>query len=213
MDVKATITGSDGFGALGKAIGEELQSSGKRVPYICGIESASVEELKAFCASLATYGGAAMFHMEGITPEAGGVQRPVESIQITASAMDRAASEMSDSNLEGVDFFTLGCPHLTIGEIARLAELLKGKRVRGEFWVTTARPTKQISDQMGFTQTIEASGAKFATDTCCVVAPIRGRFKIMATDSAKACYYAASKNGFKTVFLPFEEVVRAATRE
>jgi predicted aconitase len=58
---------------------------------------------------------------------------------------------------------------------------------------------------------IESAGAKFAADTCCVVAPIEGRFKAMATDSAKACYYGASKNKFKTVIMPFDEVVRIAT--
>jgi predicted aconitase len=47
-------------------------------------------------------------------------------------------------------------------------------------------------------------------DTCCVVAPIRGRFRILATDSAKACYYARAKNQFKTRLLDFDGVVEAA---
>ncbi len=66
---------------------------------------------------------------------------------------------------------------------------------------------------MGYTAVIEASGAKFAVDTCCVVAPIKGRFQALVTDSAKACYYAASKNRFKTIFLPFDQVVFAALGE
>jgi predicted aconitase len=45
-----------------------------------------------------------------------------------------------------------------------------------------------------------------------VVAPIKGRFKAMVTDSAKACYYAAAKNGFKTRFLPFDEVIEEALK-
>ena len=45
---------------------------------------------------------------------------------------------------------------------------------------------------------------------CCVVAPIQGRFKVLATDSAKACYYAYAKNKFKTVFKSFDEVVAEA---
>jgi predicted aconitase len=67
-----------------------------------------------------------------------------------------------------------------------------------------------MADMMGYTAVIEAAGAKFAADTCCVVAPIEGRFLMMVTDSAKACYYAASKNRFKTVLKPFEEVVLSA---
>ena len=81
-----------------------------------------------------------------------------------------------------------------------------------EFWITTARPIKRLADQLGYTRIIELAGAKFATDTCCVVAPIRGRFKSMATDSAKACYYASAKNKFNTVFLPFDEVVELALK-
>ena len=91
-------------------------------------------------------------------------------------------------------------------------ELLEGRQVKKEFWITTARPTKQIADMMGYTRVIKASGARFAADTCCVVAPIKGRFHALATDSAKACYYAYGKNNFKTVFLPFDEVVRQATQ-
>jgi predicted aconitase len=46
-----------------------------------------------------------------------------------------------------------------------------------------------------------------------VVAPIKGRFAALATDSAKACYYAAAKNKFKTWYGSLEEVVRVATEE
>jgi predicted aconitase len=99
---------------------------------------------------------------------------------------------------------------LSIHEIEHISRLLDGKQVKKEFWITTARTTKQIADRLGYTSIIEAAGAKFAADTCCVVAPIQGRFSVMATDSAKACYYASAKNKFKTVFLPFEDVVKQA---
>ena len=69
-----------------------------------------------------------------------------------------------------------------------------------------------MADRMGYTATIEKAGAKFATDTCCVVAPIKGRFTALATDSAKACYYAAGKNKFKTRILEFDAVIEEACR-
>ena len=71
VDVNARLTEGGDFGALGKALGQKLEAlSSKPVPYLRGVAQASGDQLKAFCASLATYGGAAMFHMEGITPEA-----------------------------------------------------------------------------------------------------------------------------------------------
>jgi predicted aconitase len=209
--VEARLEGTLAFGALGKTIGESLQAARlKPVPYIQGLAGASLEELKSFSASLATYGGAALFHMQGITPEAALFAPPEESMVVDQAGLDRAIASLNDAAPGEVDFVSLGCPHLSIREIARLAHLLEGKRVAREFWITTARPTKDIADRMGYTQIIEASGAKFAADTCCVVAPIKGRFKALATDSAKACYYAYAKNEFKTVFLPFDEVVSRA---
>lgn len=208
--VEAPVTENDQFGALGKATGEALQSGGFGVPYITGVERASVENLKSLCASLATYGGLALFHMPGITPEAAAAALPGDEMAVSQDDLDGALRSMNDALDEEVDFVSLGCPHLSIREIARVAELLEGRQVTKEFWITTARPTKQIADRLGYTEIIEAAGAKFAADTCCVVAPIKGRFHAMATDSAKACYYAYAKNGFKTVLMPFDLVVEAA---
>ena len=56
-------------------------------------------------------------------------------------------------------------------------------------------------------------GGVSAADTCCVVAPIKGRFTALVTDIAKACYYAAAKNHFQTILKPFNEVVFAARGE
>jgi predicted aconitase len=205
--------GTHHFGALGKVIGNKLEGeTHKQVPTIAGIPQASVEALKSFCASIATYGGVGLFHMQGITPEAAQMTPPESVIAISWSEVLTEIDAMSDANPEDVDFVSLGCPHLSIKEIARIAELLEGRQVKKEFWITTARPTKQIADMMSYTRVIEASGAKFAADTCGVVAPIKGRFHALATDSAKACYYAYGKNNFKTVFLPFDEVVRQATQ-
>jgi predicted aconitase len=232
VEVEAQLSGSFAFGALGRAVGEKLEAAGAQkasflrategsgdshlqgdchlVPFLRGVEQASLEELKALCASLATYGGAAMFHMEGITPEAGSYAPPGERLRVTQTDLDAAGEAMNDAASEEVDFVSLGCPHLSLAEVARIAELLQGRRVVKEFWITTARPTKQAADWLGYTRVIEESGAKFAVDTCCVVAPIRGRFHALATDSAKACYYAYAKNQLKTVFKPFDEVVLEA---
>jgi predicted aconitase len=211
VEVRTPLVSTLHFGALGKAVGDKLQALGNfRVPYITGISRASLEELKSFSASIATFGGVALFHMQSLTPEANHYSHPEETLIITESDLEASKAELSDAAPQEVDFVSLGCPHLSILEIARIAELLEGKKVAKEFWITTARPTKHIADRMGYTKVIEESGAKFATDTCCVVAPIKGRFHALATDSAKACYYAYAKNSFKTAFLPFDEVVMTA---
>ena len=211
VQVKASLTENPDFGALGKAIGDRIQSqSGYRVPLISGVSEANLENLKSLCASIATYGGVALFHIPGITPEASAYPPPSESFTLTDEDLQYAKQELNTASSEEVDFVSLGCPHLSLREIQRIAELLNGKQVTKEFWITTSRPVKGMADRMGYTEIIETAGAKFATDTCCVVAPIKGRFTALVTDSAKACYYAYAKNNFKTRLLPFDEVVREA---
>ena len=207
------LEGTSSFGALGKLIGEQIEKiPGKPIPYLKGIDRASLEELKSFCASLATFGGLGMFHIEGITPEAGLVKLPDSRLEVDRQSLALARESMVDETVEEVDFVSLGCPHLSLPELAHLANLLKGKKVKKTFWITTARPIKQMADRMGYTQTIEESGAVIAADTCCVVAPIRSKFRVMATDSAKACYYAYAKNKFKTRLMAFDQVVAEALR-
>ncbi|MFA5364640.1 MAG: aconitase X, partial [Candidatus Bathyarchaeia archaeon] len=84
------------------------------------------------------------------------------------------------------------CPHASIKEIAAIADMLKDQKIssKTEFWVATARTTKQLSDMRGYTAVIENAGGKFACDTCMAVAPLKGRFKAIATTSAKGCYYS-----------------------
>jgi predicted aconitase len=193
------------FGALGKVIGDKV---GSKIVYIKGISKASVEELKSLCASIATYGGTPMFHMDKITPESKSTSVPRETITIEKADITNAIDDLTDDS--EVDFVSIGCPHCSIKEIAQISKLLKGKTVKKELWITTARPVKGIADRMGYSKIIESSGAKFACDTCCVVAPIKGRFKTLCTDSAKGCFYARGKNKFNTQLHSIEECIEAA---
>ncbi|MCX6802364.1 MAG: aconitase X catalytic domain-containing protein [Candidatus Diapherotrites archaeon] len=203
--VKAKIDSVPKFGAMGRVIGEKI---GNKIPLIEGIQSASLEELKSLSAAIATYGGTAMFHMKGITPAKTAV--PKKSISIGEKDIAEALGKFDCA--EEIDFVGIGCPHASINEMQKIAELLKGKKVKKEVWVCTARQTKQLADKMGYSKAIEDAGAKIACDTCMAVAPIKGRFKGMITDSAKACYYAAGHNGIKTRIRTVEECVEEAMK-
>lgn len=212
IKINTQIKGTDEFGVLGKIIGDKLVEVEKKIPYIVGIPSATVEELKSFCASVATYGGTALFHMEGITPESNRYPKPSEIVfEINKEDIEKTRSELIDDDIE-IDFVSIGCPHASIHEIAQIASLLEGKKVKKEFWITTARPTKRIADEVGYSKIIEAAGAKFAADTCCVVAPIKGRFKGIMVDSAKACYYGRAKNKFKVKLGTIKDCIEEAIK-
>jgi predicted aconitase len=159
------------------------------------------------CASIATYGGTALFHTHDATYHQ--KETPAETLTITRADIDGALRALNDETAE-VDFVALGCPHCTLDEIKRIADLLEGRKVTREFWICTARQTMKEAEKIGYAQKIRTAGAKFACDTCMAVAPLKGRFRVLATDSAKACYYGRGTNDFKTRIGSVEECVNAA---
>ncbi len=206
VKVKATMSDITDFGALGLVIGKKI---GNTTPLIMGIEKATVDELKSFGASLATYGGQGIYHIKGITPNK--TITPKKSVTVNQKEINEAKKFLNDESK--VDIVSVGCPHCSLNEIQEISELLKGKKVTKEFWVCVARPIKTIADQMGYSKIIEDAGAKFACDTCMAVAPLKGRFKCLATNSAKAVYYGRGKNDFKTIYKPLKELVKLAVKK
>jgi predicted aconitase len=194
------------FGALGNLLGNIAKG---RIPLILGINNAAVEDLKSFSASFVTYGGAPMFHMDGITPNKTTV--PAEKVIITENDIENAIKQMTDN--AHPDFVFVGCPHCSLDEIRKISEILKGKHVAIELWIGVARPVKNQAETLGYVKIIEDAGAKFACDTCHVVSPLKGRFSCLLTDSAKGVYYGRGKNSFKTVFANTEDCIRMALRD
>lgn len=207
VQVKAKLKKLSDWGALGYAIGKKAEN---KIPYITGIKSAELDELKSFCASTVTYGTKPLFYMKGITPGAEKQKKPKETVIIEEADLKNAYDNINDDVSE-IDFVCVGCPHCSIKEIQEIADLIKGKKVKEgvELWVATSRTAKQLADKRGYTATIEAAGGKFACDTCMAVAPLKGRFKALATTSAKGCFYSR-QNLMKTKMGSMKECVQSA---
>ncbi len=204
VNVKAMLDKPMKFGALGYVVGKVLKG---RVPLFRGIPKASEDELKSLSASIVTYGGAPLFHIEGITPEK--VDIPPETMEVTEDDIKKGIGELNDT--DDAEFIFIGCPHCSIEELRAIAGFLKGKTVKKELWIGVARPIKKKADSEGISTIIEESGAKFACDTCHVVAPLKGRFRTIATNSAKGVFYGRGRNNFRTVFRDMEGCLRMAT--
>lgn len=207
VQVNTPMTKLSDWGALGYAIGKKAEN---KISYITGIKNASLDELKSFGASLVTYGAKPLFYMKDVTPSWEALQQPIETVTIEQSDIKAAYDHINDDVSE-IDFVCVGCPHCSIKEIQEIAELIKGKKVKEdtELWVATSRTAKQLSDKRGYTAVIEAAGGKFACDTCMAVAPLKGRFKALATTSAKGCFYSR-QNLMKTKMGSMKECVQAA---
>jgi hypothetical protein len=208
VDVEAPLESSEDFSAMGYFVGKVARDG---IPCFRGVRRASLEELKTLSAALASSGGVAMFHIAGLTPESDRSTGSVESLTFTPKNLAETRALLND---EGVpDFISVGCPHCSLTEMAILARLLHGQKVRRDFWICCSQQVKRQSDKAGYTKLIEGSGAKIATDTCMVVAPIEDLgYTVVATNSAKACHYLRN-SGLRVRFLSMEGCVREATRE
>jgi predicted aconitase len=207
IQVNAQLSKLSDWGALGYAIGKKAEN---KIPYITGIKKAELDELKSFCASVVTYGAKPLFYIKGITPGAELQTQPTNTVTIEDTDLKNAYDNIND-DVSDIDFVCVGCPHCSIKEIQEIAELIRGKKVKDgvELWVATSRTSKQLSDKRGYTAIIEAAGGKFACDTCMAVAPLKGRFKALATTSAKGCFYSR-QNLMKTKMGSMKECVEAA---
>ncbi len=208
VDVKVNLKKLSDWGALGYCIGKKAEN---KIPFITGIKNASLDELKSFCASIVTYGSKPLFYIENITPKSEKQKIPKEKITINEQDLKEAYKNINDDVSE-IDFVCIGCPHCSINEISEVAEFLRNKKISSkvEFWVATSGPIKQLADTKGYTKIIEDAGGKFARDTCLAVAPLKGRFKSVATTSAKGCFYSRGSNDMKTKLGSIEECVDAA---
>jgi len=207
IQINADLPKLSDWGALGYVIGRKAEN---KIPYITGIKTADLDKLKSFCASVVTYGAKPLFYIKGVTPGAEQQIQPEQSCIIEQADLKGAYDAINDQ-VSDIDFVCVGCPHCSIKEIQEIAELIRDKKVKDgtELWVATSRTAKQLADKRGYTATIEEAGGKFACDTCMAVAPLKGRFKALATTSAKGCFYSR-QNLMKTKMGSMKECVEAA---
>ena len=201
------------FGALGYWVGKQIMDG---VPYFqlgqSGRQSKPrQEQLMALGAAMAASGAVALYHVEGVTPEAGQALLVRAKLPaLTVQDLTEAYYELN-SALDEVDFVSIGCPHSTLGDIERVAAMLDGKQVRATLWVTTSRHVRAVARKHGWVAQIEAAGGKVFADTCLVVAPVEEMgFRAMATNSAKAAFYGPAHSGLQRRFGTTEQCVAAA---
>ncbi len=207
--VDAHPGGARDWGLLGMLVG---QASEGQVPLleVAGARP-DLESLKALCAALPTYGGSPLFHLVGVTPEASRYPAPREVEIIDEALLEGAREQTAEPAPAGApDLVCLGCPHATLAEVRAAAEQLRGHRVAVDTWICTSRPVKALADELGLTETIESSGALLLCDTCFVVAPLKGRYRYLVTDSAKGRYYASGHGAMDVTLLDASDCLQVA---
>ncbi|MGB9959371.1 MAG: aconitase X catalytic domain-containing protein [Candidatus Bathyarchaeales archaeon] len=196
------------YGALGIFLGKVLED---KIPLIKGLKNPTAEDLKQLGAALGSAGMVNMFHYkEGETKTEGLEKVTVDPKNITETIVELSTAESPPKP----DLVFVGCPHCSLSEIRKIANVVYGKKIRDntEFWVCTSRHIKERAK--GYVHKIEASGAKVITDTCAVVTwTDKLGIKTIMTNSAKTAHYAPTLNKANTILAPLEECLKTALKE
>lgn len=174
--------------------------SGPDIPLILGLEHAhpTTSDLKAFGAAFATTASAAMFHIAGVTPEAHlAMISKVTTPSATIKMMDlqECWSTLNTALDSSVSLVSLGNPHFSLEEFAKLASLCSERKKHHDvqMTITTSRATLEQAEKAGHIRTIQTFGAQVITDTCwCMLGEpvVPEAAKNIMTNSAKYAHYA-----------------------
>lgn len=226
------------YGALGHYIGKQI---GSKVPVIEGIPSdVGLDELRIFCAALATGGAVALAHIVGVTPEAPTVEaafggrEPEKVVVVGKKEMEEGARILDKHGDQEIGLIAIGCPHASIDQVQQYAQFLKGKKVRDDLvlWIMVSQPVRATAERNGWRQIIEEAGAVMTVDTCPQLGTFRdivknrnlatfkefedgtaGDRRVMLTNSAKLAHYVPGQWDVPTYFRETMDCFRFAVGE
>jgi predicted aconitase len=202
--------------AVGHTIGRRC---GGLIPAIVGLPPGmSEDDLKALGAAAASSGAVALFHVVGVTPEAPDLEtacrglNPELRLQLTAEDLREAARSLS-SVADGarLSAVSLGTPHFSIDQFARLMPLLDGARPVVDIFVNCSRATLDEVRKRGWEEPLRAARVTLVADTCVYVSALMkpGVGAIM-TNSGKCAYYAPGNLGVEVAYGSLAECVASA---
>lgn len=212
VNVRCPVRSDADLGVLGYLVGQKVKNG---VPYFRFWDWNPGElgqgGLKALGAAMAASGAVALYHVEGITPEASNQDlRSSGSESLEVDDLSPGYTALNGPEQE-VDLVSLGCPHASLVEIERIADYVDGKCLKATLWITTARATRAAAKAAGLVARIEVAGGRVVADTCMVVAPVGDLgYHTLATNSAKMAFYTPSHSGLSVRFGTLEQCLEAA---
>lgn len=186
IKVDANLIYNSDLSALGYHVGKQVKN---KIPYFTGIKNANTDQLKALGAAMAASGAVALYHVEGLTPEADLVKKKsLETITVGKSEIKETYDKLNTG--KNPDIVIFGCPHASLREISALADRLEGKHLKKPVWICTSRMVKEAAERMGYNEIIAKAGGSIVADTCMVVSPIEKMgYKTTGVNSGKAANY------------------------
>lgn len=193
IDLKE-LCGAD-FGAISFHAGEMIGDD--RVPVYDGFpKNTSATQVK-YMQPLIAHSSSTLFHLVGVTPEAPtleaafGGDKPEDKITIGKAEIKESYEKFNTTSEDKVDMVGIGCPHCTLEEIQKIAQLLDNRKVNKDvrLIIGTSGAIRSLAEGMGLVGQIEGAGGIILEDMCTMGLLLLGliekwNIKIAATNSS-----------------------------
>jgi predicted aconitase len=218
----ANFTISD-YGVLGYFVGGIAEV---RNVVFDGLPSTmSLEQCKYLTSPLTVSGACTMCHIIGVTPEAPtleaalGGKQPKEVVKVTSKDLQEIRNTFTNAGADEIELAVFGCPHCTIMELAEMAYLLEGKRLkeRAQLMVGISNMTYTLAKEAGYIDPIEKAGA-IVTNGCVSglnpLVHISG-VNFVATNSIRAAHFfqATTAGRCRTYYRDVRDCINAVTTD
>ena len=171
IDVQCELKSSTDWGALGYFAGE---AAGGGIPVLLNLPWPRTEQAMQMGAAINVPGGAPMYHIVGVTPEAPTLEAalqggtPLGTYVFDEDAKKKVFQKVSPKIPGRVSMVYFGCPQATLTEIEEISRLLEGRRVAPgtRLWVTTTQAIRAAAQRQGYNRIIEEAGGEVLADGC-----------------------------------------------
>jgi predicted aconitase len=121
----------------------------------------------------------------------------------------RSLSSVADGAPLGA--VSLGTPHFSLAQFARLMPLLDGPPPRVDIFINCSRATLGELRSRGWEEKLRAARVTLVVDTCVYLAPlVRVEAGALMTDSGKCAYYAPGNLGLEVAYGSLAECIASA---
>ena len=172
--------------ALGFLLGQKVVD---KVPVLEHVALDRVD-LKNMGGSMAASGAVALFHVEGVTPEAPDLQtafdgQPESTITLTQADLDKLRTGQPDR----ASMVVFGCPQMTFDEAVRVGGHFVGKTVKRPTHFCLIPEAKKQLEKDGLHEELLRAGVKIYSHCPLAALSVRRPRHFVLTNSGKLFYY------------------------
>ena len=174
------------------------------------------DELRAIAAGGATWGGVAMFHATGLTPEAEYAQTQSKGLtrhRVTAAELEAARTRISAFDSGHIDAVVIGTPHASVREVRAVIGFLDGRPVATStaMYLQLNRFTATLLETDRSVNALRRAGVQIVQDTCLYWQPTaQGLSGRVMTSSGKFAHYANGELGLECCLASLKVCVDSA---